>query len=89
MRSSHGYEERNEEKHLSRGEQAAVRFNFEQREPEMKRIFDYLCENGTTQLETLTDKCNIPPEDISLYLIDMEMEGLIEANAGNNYSIVK
>lgn len=89
VQSSHGYEDKNEEKHLSRGERAALRFNFEQREPEMKRIFDYLCENGTAQLEILTDQCNIPPEDISLYLVDMEMEGLIEASAGNNYSVVK
>lgn len=86
---SGGYEGKTEERRLTRGERAAERFNFNQREPEIKRIFDYLRENGTAQLETITDECNIPPEDISLYLIDMEIEGLIEASAGNNYSIVK
>lgn len=78
-----------DEKHLSKGERAAKRFNFDQREPEIKRIFDFLYENGTQQLEAITEECDIPPEDIPLYLVDMEIEGLIEASAGNNYSIAK
>ena len=71
------------------GERAAARFDFESREPEIKIIYDYLLENGTQQLEEITDQCGISPEDISLYLIDMEIEGLIEAKAGNNYCIKK
>ncbi|MCM1055860.1 MAG: DNA-protecting protein DprA [Bacteroides sp.] len=66
---------------------SAAGFNFENREPEIKRIYDYLCENGEQRLEDITEQCGISPEDISLYLIDMELEGLIEAKAGSNYCI--
>lgn len=71
------------------GEKMAERFDFTSREPEVKRIFDFLLENGEKQLEEITDGCDISPEDISLYLIDMEMERLIESKPGSRYCIKK
>lgn len=69
------------------GEKAAERFNFSEREPELKLIYDFLLQNGTRQLEEITDGCDIAPDDIAFYLIDMQMEGLIEMLAGNHYCI--
>ena len=69
------------------GEKTAERFEFASREPEIKTIFDFLHENGTKQLEEITDGCDISPEDVSLYLIDMEMEGLIESKPGGRYCV--
>lgn len=69
------------------GEKAAERFDFASREPEIRSIYDYLLENGTQPIEAITEQCGVSPEDISLYLIDMEIEGLIEAKAGNNYCV--
>ena len=46
-----------------------------------------LHENGTKQLEEITGGCDISPEDVSLYLIDMEMEGLIESKPGGRYCV--
>jgi len=73
----------------SAGEKTAEKFDFTSREPEIKRIFEFLLENGERQLEEITDGCNISPEDISLYLIDMEIEGLIESKPGSRYRIKK
>lgn len=69
------------------GEIRAEKFDFSSREPEIKQIFDFLSENGIRQLEEITDGCGISPNDISLYLIDMEMEGLIESKPGSHYCI--
>lgn len=77
----------NAENPKSAGEQAAEQFDFKNRDPEFKRIYDYLLENGERQLEDITDVCGISPDAISLYLVDMEIEGLVEAKAGNRYCI--
>ena len=80
---------RRDEDAKSTGERTAERFDFASREPELQRIFDFLLEKGERQLEEITDGCDISPEDISLYLIDMEMEGLIESKPGSRYCIKK
>lgn len=82
-----GSAEKNKSDHKTSGEKTAERFDFSLREPEIKRIYDFLYENGIRQLEEITDGCGISPEDVSLYLIDMEIEGLIVSKPGGHYCI--
>lgn len=69
------------------GEIKAESFDFESREPEYKAIYDFLTESGQQQLESITDSCGISPDDISLYLLELEMAGIITAKPGANYEI--
>lgn len=69
------------------GEIKAGSFDFEEREPEYKAIYDFLAESGLQQLESITDSCGISPDDISLYLLELEMAGIITAKPGANYEI--
>ncbi len=69
------------------GEIKAEDFDFDSKEPEYKIIYDFLAENGKQQLEVITDSCGISPDDISLYLLELEMAGIITAKAGANYEI--
>lgn len=69
------------------GEIKAEEFDFESREPEYKLIYDFISENGPQQLEVITDSCGISPDDISLYLLELEMAGIITSKAGANYEI--
>ena len=82
-----GGEKKNKTEQKSAGEKAAEKFDFSLREPEIKRIYDFLHEGGTKQIEEITADCDISPEDVSLYLIDMEIEGLIASKPGGRYSI--
>ncbi len=70
-----------------KGEIAAAKFDFDAREPEYKTIYQFLKEKGKQQLETITDSCGISPDDVSLYLLELEMEGIIESCPGANYKI--
>ena len=69
------------------GEIKAEEFDFENKEPEYKLIYDFLTENGQQQLESITDSCGISPDDISLYLLELEMAGIITSKPGANYEI--
>lgn len=82
-----GVAEKNGADGKSAGEKTAERFDFTLREPEIKAIYDFLHENGTRQLEEITDGCGISPEDVSLFLIDMEIDGLIASEPGGRYFI--
>lgn len=75
-----------EESKLS-GEIKAEEFDFENKKPEYKLIYDFLAENGRQQLESITDSCGISPDDISLYLLELEMAGIITSKPGANYEI--
>ncbi|MCM1298167.1 MAG: DNA-protecting protein DprA [Firmicutes bacterium] len=76
------------EKAVSRtGEAAAAKYDFDSREPEYRRIYRFLSENGKQQLENITAGCNISPDDISLYLLELEMDGIVECCPGANYKI--
>ena len=69
------------------GDIKAERFDFESKEPEYKAIYDFLTEHGQQQLEVITDSCGISPDDVSLYLLELEMAGIITAKPGANYEI--
>lgn len=69
------------------GIEAAAKFDFEGREPEYKSIFEFLRDNGKQQLENITGGCGISPDDVSLYLLELEMEGIVECCPGANYKI--
>lgn len=62
-------------------------FDFGNNEPEYKKVFDYLSENGRKQIEEITLDCNISPEDISLYLLELEIAGVIKSLPGAYYQI--
>lgn len=72
---------------INSGEAAAAKYDFDSREPEYKTIYQFLSKNGKQQLENITDGCNISPDDISLYLLELEMEGIVECCPGANYKI--
>lgn len=69
------------------GEIKAENFDFEGKEPEYKAIYDFLTRCGKQQLESITDSCGISPDDISLYLLELELAGIITAKPGANYEI--
>lgn len=69
------------------GEIKAESFDFDGKEPEYKTIYDFLSENGQQQLETITNSCGISPDDISLYLLELEMAGIVTSKPGANYEI--
>lgn len=80
-------EPKKEKASRSTGVDAAAKFDFETREPEYKAIFEFLSKNGKQQLENITTGCNISPDDVSLYLLELEMEGIVECCPGANYKI--
>ena len=66
---------------------AAENYHFDETDGNYKKVYDFLMENGTNDLETITSKCNISPEDISLYLLELELAGIITALPGARYAI--
>ncbi len=72
---------------VKRGGDAAEKFGFDKNEPEYKVIYDFLKQNGKQQLEAITDSCNISPDDISLYLLELEMADVIESFPGAYYGL--
>lgn len=67
---------------------AEERFDFEGNDPEYKAIYDYLKKNGRRQLEEITADCGISPDDISLYLLELEMAEVIEGFPGAYYEVI-
>lgn len=73
---------------LTAGRSAEERFDFEAHGPEYKIIYDYLKKNGKRQLEEITAECGISPDDISLYLLELEMAEVIEGFPGAYYEVI-
>lgn len=71
------------------GISADEKFVFGSSSPEYKTIYDYLKENGKRQLEEITADCGISPDDISLYLLELEIAGVIEGLPGAYYKAVE
>ncbi|MDE7280619.1 MAG: hypothetical protein K2N36_02630, partial [Ruminiclostridium sp.] len=68
---------------------SAADFDFENRDPECKVIYDFLAENGQQGIENITNACNISPDDVSLYLLELEVAGIITAKPGASYEIAE
>lgn len=66
---------------------AAEKYQFDESDKNYRVIYEFLKENGTQVLENITYKCNISPDDISLYLLELEMAGIIRALPGTRYTI--
>ena len=66
---------------------AAEKYTFDETDDNYRIIYDFLRENGVQTLEDITSKCNISPDDISLYLLELEMAGIIRAIPGARYAI--
>lgn len=66
---------------------AAEKYQFDGIDEEYRIVYEFLKENGTQALENITSKCNISPDDISLYLLELEMAGIISALPGARYAI--
>lgn len=66
---------------------AAENYHFDETDNNYRVVYDFLKENGIQQLERITSKCNISPDDISLYLLELELAGIIKAHPGARYSI--
>lgn len=65
----------------------AESFDFDSKAPEYKAIYDYLAENGQKGIEAITNACGISPDDVSLYLLELEVAGIITAKPGASYEI--
>lgn len=65
----------------------AESFDFDSKAPEYKVIYDYLAKNGQQGIEAITNNCGISPDDISLYLLELEVAGIITAKPGASYEI--
>lgn len=66
---------------------AAEKFPFDECDKNYRVVYEFLKENGTQVLEHITTKCNITPDCIPMYLLDLEMEGIIESLPGTKYRI--
>ena len=66
---------------------AAENYQFDEADNNYRVVYEFLKENGMQQLESITSKCKISPDDISLYLLELEMAGIISAHPGARYSI--
>ncbi|MCH5199347.1 MAG: DNA-processing protein DprA [Oscillospiraceae bacterium] len=66
---------------------AAEKYHFDETDDNYRIVYEFLKENGTQLLENITSKCNISPEDISLYLLELELAGIIKALPGARYAI--
>ena len=66
---------------------AAEKYHFDETDDNYRIVYEFLKENGTQALETITSKCNISPNDISLYLLELEIAGIISALPGARYAI--
>lgn len=66
---------------------AEERFDFHNKEPEYKAIYDYLKKNGRRHIEEITAECGISPDDVSLYLLELEMAEVIRGLPGANYEV--
>lgn len=69
------------------GEIAAEKYDFESKDPNYKIVYEFLKENGTQPLESITSTCKISPDDIPMYLLDMEIDGIITSLPGARYCI--
>lgn len=69
------------------GEIAAEKYDFESKDPNYKIVYEFLKENGTQPLESITSTCKISPDDIPMYLLDMEIDGIITSLPGTRYCI--
>ena len=66
---------------------AAEKYHFDETDDNYRIVYEFLKENGTQPLENITSKCNIAPEEISLYLLELEISGIISALPGARYAI--
>ena len=66
---------------------AAENYKFDESDDNYRIVYEFLKENGTQALENITSKCNISPEEISLYLLELEISGIIRALPGARYAI--
>ena len=66
---------------------AAEKYQFDETDENYKIVYEFLKEHGTQDLESITSKCSISPEDISLYLLELEIAGIITSLPGARYSI--
>ena len=80
-------ESKKETKSKRSGEEVAENYDFESQEPEYRRIYEYLRDNGTQTIESITNDCGVSPDDVSLYLLDMEIAGILEARPGAKYAV--
>ena len=70
-------------------EKAKTDFDFESNDPEYKVIYDFLAEKGQQGIEAITNACGISPDDVSMYLLELEMAGIITAKPGASYEIAE
>lgn len=66
---------------------AAENYQFDENDNNFRVVYEFLKENGTQVLEHITKKCNITPEEIPMYLLELEMAGIIESLPGTKYRI--
>ena len=66
---------------------AAEKYQFDATDDNYRIVYEFLRDNGIQALESITSKCNISPEDISLYLLELEIDGIISALPGARYGI--
>lgn len=66
---------------------AAEKYPFDECDKNYRVVYEFLKENGTQVLESITSKCHISPEDIAMYLLDLEFAGIIVALPGTKYAI--
>ena len=69
------------------GVKAAESYHFDEADDNYRIVYEFLRDNGTQALEDITTKCNISPEDISMYLLELEIAGIICALPGARYAI--
>ena len=66
---------------------AAEKYHFDEADNNYRIVYEFLKENGTQALESITSKCHISPDDISLYLLELEIAGIINPLPGARYAI--
>ena len=69
------------------GVKAAEKYQFDETDDNYRIVYEFLRDNGVQDLESITSKCKISPNDISLYLLELEISGIISALPGARYAI--
>lgn len=75
------------EKRKTAAEAAAERYNIEEAGEGQKAIFNCLSQGGEKTLEEITEICKISSDDASLYILDLEIAGIIDKMPGSKYSL--
>ncbi|MCH5268813.1 MAG: DNA-processing protein DprA [Lachnospiraceae bacterium] len=68
---------------------AAENYHFDESDNNYRVVYEFLKENGMQPLERITSICKISPDDISMYLLELEMAGIITAHPGTKYAITE